>query len=105
MEKKRSIEDMMKLYGTKWVYISSRRTFTQFILDADAAGFSFGGMSPLDMHYSDIISVHDDRSLVYVGFVGHMAFQCGQEEMGGKPFLRIDYDKYISGRDDWAYKA
>ena len=45
MEKKRSIEDMMKLYGTKWGYLSTKRTFIQFMLDADAAGFRFGGMS------------------------------------------------------------
>ncbi len=103
MEKKRSIEDMMKLYGTKWVYLSSRRTFMQFMLDADAAGFGFGGVSLFDKPYSDIIAVHDDRTLAYVGFVGHMAFHSGQAELGGKPFLRIDYDRFISGRDDWVY--
>ena len=105
MEKKRSIEDMMKLYGTKWVFLSSRRTFIQFMLDADAAGFRLGGMSPLDMHYSDIVAVHDDRTLAYVGFIGHMAYHSGQEEFGGKPFLRIDYKRFINGRDDWADNA
>ena len=102
MEKKRSIEDMMKLYGTKWGYLSTKRTFIQFMLDADAAGFRFGVMSPLDMHYSDIIAVHDDRTLAYVGFVGHMAYRSGQEELGVKSFLRIDYERFISGRDAWA---
>ncbi len=105
MDNKRSFEDMMRLEGVKWVYLPNKRIFYQFILDADAAGFTTGkGGSLFDCACYDIVAVHDDGTIGFVGFVGHMAFHSTQTHFGDKPFLRIDYQKFIDGEKDYLCK-
>ena len=107
MEKKRSFEDLLKLDGSKWVYLATKRDFYRFVLDADEAGFTTRNHDSLfNCVYTGLVVIHEDERYIgfNTGFAGHMAFYSGQKSIGGKPFLRIDYGRFINGDADYAYK-
>lgn len=71
-----------------------------FLKNAEEEGFTFGdGVKPTEREYSDIFSLKHDWTISYVGFIGHMAFRNPDAVAG--PFVRIDYGKYLAGRDDY----
>lgn len=80
-----------------YVYCRGRNIAARFLADAEAEGFSFGdGQMPTAKEYSDIYSLHDDLTISYTGWAGHVAFR----NAAGNT-VRIDYGKYIAGAPDY----
>ena len=62
------------------------------------------GAKPSEKQKDCIIAVNKNRTLNYVGLVGHAAFGSGTEAVGGQPLIRADYNRYISGDRDYICK-
>lgn len=90
MSSKRTIRALSE-GGKVYVYLASEKIGRIFFRQAEAEGFLFGdGIKPTGKHYSDIIAVHPDGTLHYVGTYGRMAFHSGD-----KTVRKIDFEKYI----------
>lgn len=95
----RTVKQLSKLNGKVYVYLEDEKIAKQFMQDAEAEGFRFGKIKPTENGISNIIAIEENKQLSYVGFVGHMAFQCPSGVEGN--FYRIDYKKYINGDKDF----
>ena len=81
-----------------YVYCRSENIARRFLNDAEKEGFAFGdGIRPTEKETSDLFAVHQDYTVSYTGWAGHMLFKnpgCGN-------VVRVDYGKYISGVKDF----
>lgn len=97
----RTIGNLLSLEGRVYVYLPSATVSKLFLKNAQEEGFTFGdGVKPIQRHPSDIFALNRDRTIHYVGFIGHMAFHHSQT-VSGEPLLRVDYGKYLSGCSDF----
>lgn len=97
----RTITELSKREEKVYVYLGNHSIAERFLMDAEREGFRFGdGARPTERGISDLFVINQDWSISYVGFVGHMAFK-GAKEVGGKKLIRIDYERYILGFDDY----
>ena len=85
----------------RYIYCRSKAIAKRFLRDAEAEGFTIGGMPPTKCDTSDIFALSDDFTICYSGFAGHMAFCQGGERAN---IIRIDYGKYIAGEKEFYYK-
>ena len=59
-----------------FIYCRSRNIAERFLADAEAEGFTFGdGKKPAEKEYDDIFSLHDDLTISYTGWAGHVLFR------------------------------
>ena len=80
-----------------FIYCRSRNIAARFLADAEAEGFTFGdGKMPTEKEYSDIYSLHDDLTISYIGWAGHMAFR---NAVGN--IVKVDYGKYMAGASEY----
>lgn len=82
------------LQGRVYVYLKDKNTCIQFFEQAEKEGFRFG-KKPSENPTDNIIALEYNKQLSYVGFVGHMASQCGSNHSR----VIVDYEKYISGAE------
>ena len=98
--KKRTIEELMNLNGRVYVYLDNEETAEQFFTQAEAEGFMFDdGERPTARHRDCIMALNKNRTIGYIGFVGHMAFGSGTGSVGSESLIRVDYRRYRSGED------
>ena len=80
-----------------FIYCRSRNIAARFLADAEAEGFTFGdGKKPSEKEYDDIYSLHNDLTISYTGWAGHVMFRSAAGNV-----IRIDYGKYIEGAPDY----
>ncbi len=102
---KRSIKDLVNLNNERvYVYLANNDIGNRFMQQAEDEGFTFnGGVKPTDRCYAEIMAVNDDCTINFVGSVGRMAFGSGAETVGNRKLLRVDFEKYTNGNDDYRY--
>ncbi len=91
------------LRGRIYMYFDSEEIYKKFLKNAEEEGFLFNKIKPTQNSTDSIIALEHRKQLSYVGFVGHVAFQCN----GGtnaENFYRIDYRKFLNGEEDYFYK-
>ena len=102
---KRTIAELMDLPGRVYVYLEDEETAEEFFARAEEEGFVFGdGEKPSKKQRDCIIAVNKNRTLNYVGFVGHAAFGSGAKMLGDEQLIRVDYRRYASGDRDYIYE-
>lgn len=86
--------------GKIYIYLDNEKIGKQFLQDAEDEGYMFGKIKPTDNTWSNIIALENRKHISYVGFVGHVAFQCG----GSGDLTRVDYEKYVNGDRNFLFK-
>ena len=100
----RTIEKLLDLPGRVYVYLGSKQISRQFLRDAEREGFTYGdGMKPTRRKPDSIMALNHDRTINFVGYIGHMAFQ-GAEKIGDAKLIRVDYSEYIRGSEHYLMK-
>lgn len=95
----RTITNLLALDGRIVVYLRGGNLPKIFLKNASAEGFTFrDGADPQSRQIEDMYAVHHDFTINYMGFIGHMAFY---EGFSNSNLVRVDYGKYIAGRDDY----
>lgn len=49
------------------------------------------------------MAVNENGTINFVGANGRIAFGSGAKKIGDKTLVRVDYEKYINGNDDYFY--
>ena len=97
--KNRTITALARKGERVFVYLANCSLSAMFMRQAEREGFTFGdGVKPTERKPDQIMSIHPDCTLHYVGAVGHMAFAANPENL-----LRVDYAKYRNGLKDYLY--
>ena len=81
---KRTLDELRRRYQGKLYLVNLD------LEDAEAQGYRCGKLKPTEMQGGDFISLERGKQLSGVGFVGHMAVQCGAVTI-------VDYRKWRSG--------
>ena len=78
--------------GRVYIYCADPATCERFLNNAEAEGFTFlDGALPTSRKRDFIYAVNRDRTINYVGAIGHIAFGAGAKMIGDQPLIRIDY--------------
>ena len=100
----RTINDLSKLNGRVYVYLANAEIGNRFLQQAEAEGFTYpDGVKPSERGYESIMAINHDKTINFVGTNERIAFQSGAKNAGSEQLLRIDYEKYLSGEDDYYY--
>ena len=92
----RIVSELLNQNGRVYVYLSSEEICNRFLRDAEKEGFIFcDGVKPTERESTDIYALNQNRTINYVGFIGHIAFQSAKK-IGNQKLVKIDYEKYIS---------
>ena len=96
----RTISSLLKYEGRVYIYLNSPTIRQRFCEDAVREGFTLSGNGE-----SDIYALNHNKTMNTVGFVGHVLFHNTSQNLAdGTPVIRVDYEKYIAGADDYHYK-
>lgn len=82
------------------VYLANERVGKQFLKDAEEEGFRFGAIKPTEQTWSDIIAVHKNKGLGFMGFIGHIQFYQSNDDR----IVRVDYERCKSGERNYFYR-
>lgn len=85
--------------GDVYVFLRNAEIGEQFLRNAEAEGFTLGGEKPTAKPYAEVMALHDG-TVSYVGANGMIRFGCGDTAV----FHRVDYEKYMSGAEDYGYR-
>lgn len=100
----RTIENLRNVISDKiYIYCDNEKIGKQFMRDAENEGYRFGKIKPTENGWSNIVALERNKQLSFVGFCGHMAFQCSGGNNGN--LTRIDYKKYAKRDKDFIFKG
>ena len=97
----RNVTKISKLNGKVYVYLKDEVIARRFLKDAENEGFTFGdGEKPTARPGNNLYVVNRNWTISHVGWAGHMAFQSAKY-VGEQELIRVDYEKYLLGEDDY----
>ena len=93
----KSLQSLLDEYDDKkfriYVYLKTEELGKRFLRQAENEGFTFcDGAKPSRRETDSIFALNGDKTINYVGFVGHMAYG-GAEKIGERTLVRIKYDE------------
>ena len=98
----RTIKKLSKLNGRVYVYLANAEIGQRFMQQAEAEGFTFkDGAKPTERGYEEVMAINHDGSLNFVGTNGRIAYGSGAKQVGGEQLVRIDFEKHLSGDNDY----
>lgn len=106
MLKERTLSELRRNFkGRIYIYCDNEKIGKQFMQDAENEGYRFGKTKPTDNGWSNIVALENKKQLRFVGFCGHMAFQCNGGSNSEGFFHRIDYKKFINNDIDYFFRT
>ena len=93
----RTIKELIRNEKKVYIYLSSKAIEYRFMSDAEREGITFGdGIKPTDRQVDDIMALHDDGTICFLGWAGRMSYHYNKANI-----KRIDYEKYVDGKEDY----
>lgn len=93
----RRIRELINNEKKVYIYLRNRATEYRFMSDAEREGITYGdGVKPTERPVDDIMALHDDGTICFLGWAGRMAYHYSKDTV-----KRIDYEKYISGETEY----
>lgn len=106
MLKERTLLELRRNFkGSIYIYCDNKKIGKQFMKDAENEGYIFGKTKPTENGWSNIVALKHSKQLSFVGFGGHMAFQCNGGDNSKGFFHRIDYKKFINNDIDYFFRT
>lgn len=100
----RTIKDLVSDGNKCYVYLANAEIGRKFLTQAEDEGFTFSdGVKPTDRSYAEVMCVNGNYTINYVGAYGRIAFGAGVSKVGDTSLTRVDFEKYISGAEDYSY--
>lgn len=101
----RTIQSLAKMNGRVYVRLNGEKIGNEFMAQAEKEGFTFkDGAKPTSRACAGIMSLNSDNTINFVGLNGAIAFGSGAETIGDEKLIRIDYEKYMNGEEDYEVK-
>ena len=102
MKTKRTITALASQKGRAYIYLANDEIGNWFMQQAETEGFTFGdGVKPTARGYAEIMAVNHNITINFVGANGRIAFGSGIKKIGDENFIRVDFEKYIAGEEDY----
>lgn len=93
----RTIRNLINQEKKVYILLRTRAMQYRFMSDADREGITFGdGKKATDRMAEDIMALKADGTICFLGWAGHMCYHQSRNAA-----IRIDYEKYIDGTDDY----
>lgn len=88
----KTINELSQLAGRVYIYLPTDELGKQFMQQAESEGFTFtDGVKPTKRFATKVMAVNSDRTINYVGTIGHMAFGSGVKTVGRNQLIRMTY--------------
>ena len=101
----RTVTELAKMEERIHVLVPDAETQKCFLFQTTEEGFTFSdGASPMARPCDDIMAVHKDKTISFVGYAGYVAFNSNAAMMGDEKYLRVDFKKYIDGDEEFIIK-
>lgn len=105
MTNTRTITELSKMNGRVYVYLANVAIGEKFLQQAEDEGFTFAdGAKPTERYYAEIMAVNGNKTINFVGANGRIAFGSGAKTVGGEQLIRVDFEKYAAGAENYEYK-
>ncbi len=89
---KQTISELVPAGSKAYVRFESEETCRAFLRQAEEEGFTFSdGTKPTRKHPSDLLAVHGDKTICYLGAVGRIACASGAKTVGEKTLVRLKF--------------
>ena len=102
----RTITDLLELDGRVYIYLATPEIKAKFLTTAENEMFTFeNGTLPTEAISEDnIIAINDNHTLRELRWAGHLLFfsEILKTSEGAKIY-RVDFEKYMSGSDDFSW--
>ena len=101
----RTLKALTKMDGRVYVYLENDEAGKAFLAQAEAEGLLFEDVAaPTSRPYATVMAINHDSTLNYVGANGMIAFRAGADTIGGEKLIRVDYEKYASGAENYRFR-
>lgn len=105
MTNQRTITELSKMNGRVYVYLANVAIGEKFLQQAEDEGFAFAdGAKPTERCYAEIMAVNGNKTINFVGTNGRIAFGSGAKKIGDDELIRVDFEKYAAGAENYEYK-
>lgn len=96
----RTVRQLINKDKKVYILLKSRAIQYRFMSDAEREGITYSNnVKPTQIPAEDIMALQSDGTICFLGWAGHMCYHCGD-----KAAIRIDYEKYIDGKEDYIIK-
>lgn len=95
----KTITELSKLGGKVYVYLADKDIGKSFMAMAEEEDFKLGNACPTTKEAAEVMAVNADKTINYVGSIGSAAFHSNLDTIGGNPLIRVDFKKYLTGKD------
>ena len=93
----RTIKELIGKEDKVYILLKTRAIRYRFMADAETEGITYGdGVTPTNREVDDIMALRADGTICFLGWAGHMCYHHSEGRV-----LRIDYERYITGADDY----
>ena len=77
----RTIKELVKNEKKVYIYLRNRTTEYRFMSDAEHEGITYGdGVKPTERPVDDIMVLHADGTICFLGWAGRMAYHYSKEK-------------------------
>ena len=93
----RTIRELIGKEEKVYILLRNKPIRYRFMADAAMEGITYGDGTPAtDREVEDIMALTPDGTICFLGWAGHMCYHHSEGSV-----LRIDYERYISGAEDY----
>lgn len=94
----RTLKSLIKKNKKVWFYCGTEDLQKRFLQQAEEEGFvTMRGEIPSSLSLQRLYGINSEETMGYIShFTWYLSFQTGNKDI-----LRIDYDRFISGEDDF----
>ncbi len=93
----RTIRNFINTEKRVYIVLKTKAIQYRFMSDAEREGITYGdGALPTERMVDDIMSLHADGTICFLGWAGRMLDHCAKDQR-----IRVDYEKYIDGAEDY----
>ena len=93
----RTIRQLINSEKKVYIFLKNKANQARFMSNAEHEGITFGDrVKPTERQADDIMTLNADGTICFLGWAGRMCYH-----YGGDAAIRINYEKYIDGADDY----
>lgn len=94
----RTLKSLIEKNKKVWFYCGTEDLQKRFLEQAEKEGFiTMRGEEPTSLSLQRLYGINNEETMGYISnFIWYLSFQTGNKDI-----LRIDYDRFISGEEDF----
>ncbi len=93
----RTIRELITNEKKVYILLKSKAIQYRFMSDAEREGITYcDKVKATERNVDDVMALRPDGTICFLGWAGHMCYHYNADNV-----FRVDYEKYISGSDDY----